>query len=130
MSNIMTRERLEITGNLGDEPQLRYTEHGTAVMNLSICVDRYKGKDEDGKAILQPIWYRVPVFGKQAEDLASRLWKGCPVEVRDAKPNLRTFTRADGTTDKLLEVIGGIIIALQPLEQPTKDSEGWDEAAG
>lgn len=131
MSNIMSRERLEFTGNLGNEPQLRYTPNsGTAVINLSIAVDRTIGRDENGKAILEAFWYTVPVFGKQAEDLSTRLWKGCPVEVRDAYPILRTYTRKDGTQNTVLEVKARTVVCLQPLDQVEQpmDSEGWSEA--
>jgi len=56
------------TGRLGNQPEMKYTNNGTAVWNASVGVG-YGYGDNKGTN-----WIRVQVFGKRAESLGSWTW--------------------------------------------------------
>ena len=65
-----------ITGNLGDDPELRYSPAGNPFTRLSVAhTDRFKdgdGKWQDGDTF----WWNVTVFGSLSENVAESLHKG------------------------------------------------------
>jgi len=64
-----------IVGNLGRDPEMRYTPGGQAVTNLNVATSRqYTGSD--GQQVKETIWFRVSVWGKQAETCNQYLRKG------------------------------------------------------
>jgi len=67
-----------IAGNLGRDPEMRYTPGGTAVTNMSVATSRqYSGAD--GQQVKETIWFRVSAWGKQAETCNQYLHKGSKV---------------------------------------------------
>lgn len=69
-----------LIGNLGADPDVRYTAGGTAVANLRIATTE-RWKDRDGKDQEKTEWHRVVVWGKQAESCKEYLRKGRQVYV-------------------------------------------------
>ena len=67
-------------GNLGRDPEMRETTGGQKVTNLSIAENR-NYKDSEGNARKETIWYRVAVWGAQAEPCNEHLSKGRQVQV-------------------------------------------------
>jgi single-strand DNA-binding protein len=65
----------QITGRLGQDPVLNYTNGGTPVVNLSVASNRQK-KDAGGEKINLADWYRVSMFGRNAEIIAEYAKKG------------------------------------------------------
>ncbi len=65
----------QIIGRLGQEPSLNHTHGGTPVVNLSVASNRQK-KDANGERISLADWYRVTVFGRDAEIIAEYAGKG------------------------------------------------------
>ena len=65
----------QISGHLGQEVELRQTNGGIPVVNLSLASHRTR-KDENGEKINIPDWFRVTVFGRDAEVLAQFAHKG------------------------------------------------------
>lgn len=68
----------QITGRLGQDPVLNYTNGGTPVVNLSVASNRLK-KDAGGEKINLADWYRVSMFGRNAEIIAEYAKKGSAV---------------------------------------------------
>jgi single-strand DNA-binding protein len=68
-------QRLIIVGNLGNDPEMRYTPSGQAVTNLSVATNR-KWTGNDGQTHEETVWFRVSVWGKQAEICNQYLGKG------------------------------------------------------
>ena len=69
-----------IVGNLGRDPEMRYTPGGQAVTNFSVATSRqYTGSD--GQQVKETIWFRVSAWGKQAETCNQYLKKGSKVLV-------------------------------------------------
>lgn len=68
-----------IVGNLGRDPEMRFTPSGQAVTSFSVATNRsYNGKDGEVKEV---VWFRVQVWGKQAESCNQYLRKGSKVLV-------------------------------------------------
>ena len=64
-----------LIGNLGKDPDLRYTPSGQAVATFSLATnDRYK--DKDGQMVERAEWHNIVVWGKQAETCGEYLGKG------------------------------------------------------
>ncbi|MBS5944903.1 single-stranded DNA-binding protein [Varibaculum cambriense] len=70
------------TGNLGADPELRYTKDGKPVLNLRICVTHYQKNQTTGEYTPRglPKWYNAAIFDQRAEDLSKVLKKGYKVE--------------------------------------------------
>ena len=90
-------------GNLGADPEMRYTANGTAVTNFSMATSR-RWTDRDGAAHEETEWIRVVTWDKLAEVCAQYLTKGrqCYVEGR---LQTRSWETPDGQTRYMTEVI-------------------------
>jgi len=102
-------QHLIIIGNLGRDPEMRYTPSGTPVTNLSIATNRTY-KDNNGQQVKETTWFRVSVFGKTAENCAQYLQKGRMVLVEGRlTPDKQTggpriWDKQDGTKAASFEV--------------------------
>lgn len=68
----------QISGHLGQDVELRQTNGGTPVVNLSLASNRYR-KNAEGEKINIADWFRVTVYGRDAEVLAQYARKGSAV---------------------------------------------------
>lgn len=87
---------ITIVGNVGSEPELRFTPSGAAVCNFSVAVTpRRKNGDqwEDGEAT----WYRVNAWRGLAENIAESIQKGVRVIVQGRLENRKYESREGGT---------------------------------
>lgn len=78
-----TYQKVIVVGRLGRDPELKYTQAGKPVCQLSLATDEGY-KDSQGQQVDQTEWHRVVAWGKQAENVAKYLTKGrlCLVEGR------------------------------------------------
>src|SRR5512143_900651 len=101
--------KIILVGNLGRDPQMRYTPSGQQVTDFSMATSE-KWTGQDGQPQERTIWWRVTVWGKQAENVNQYLKKGSKVLVEgrmapDPKTgNPRIWTRQDGTPGSSYEV--------------------------
>lgn len=72
--------KISIVGNLGQDPEMRFTPKGQAVTNFSVAANR-KWTNEDGSPGEETVWFRVTVWGKLAEVCNQYLSKGRQVFV-------------------------------------------------
>lgn len=72
--------RVMIMGRLGRDPELRYSQAGKPVCNLSVATSEFYN-DQQGNRQEQTEWHRVVVFGRTAENCANYLAKGRAVYV-------------------------------------------------
>ena len=98
-----------LVGNLGRDPEMRYTPSGQAVTNFSVATNRqYTGSD--GQVVKETIWFRVSTWGKNAENCNQFLKRGSKVLVEgrlvpDAGTGgPRIWNRQDGTPSASFEV--------------------------
>lgn len=69
-----------LIGNLGKDPEIRFTPAGQPVATINLATNRrYNGSD--GKPVKETTWFRVTVWGKQAESCSEFLHKGSKVLV-------------------------------------------------
>jgi len=71
-------QKLTIVGNLGGDPEMRYTPSGQAVTNFSVATSR-RWTGSDGQTQEETIWFRVSTWGKLAEICNQYLSKGSKV---------------------------------------------------
>jgi len=89
-----------ITGNLGNDPQMRYTPGGSPVTNFSVAVNK-QYTNNAGDTVKKTVWYAVSAFGKLAEVCNQYLAKGRQVLVEgeliaNETGNPRVYQRNDG----------------------------------
>lgn len=72
--------KLQIIGNLGNDPEVKYTSAGMAITNISVATTE-KWKDQAGNPKEETEWHRVVFFGKLAEIAGEYLRKGSSVYV-------------------------------------------------
>ncbi len=96
-----------IVGNVGRDPEMRYTPAGQAVTSFSVATSRtYKSQ---GQPVKETIWFRVTCWGRMAETANNYVKKGEKVLIEgrlvaDQSGNPRTYTRNDGTTGTSFEI--------------------------
>jgi single-strand DNA-binding protein len=102
-------QKVILVGNLGRDPEMRYSPSGQAVTNFSVATSE-KWNDAQGQLQERTLWWRISVWGKQAESCNQYLRKGSKVLVEgrmngDAKSGgPRVFQRQDGTSGASFEV--------------------------
>ena len=92
-----------IIGNLGADPELRYTTGGQAVADLRIATSR-RWKDRNGEAQEETQWHRVVVWGKQAEQCKEYLAKGRQAYV-EGRLQTRQWEDRDGNKRYTTEIV-------------------------
>ncbi len=92
-----------IIGNLGAKPELRYTESGNAVCNFRVAsTERYKNRE--GEQQEETEWFKIVVWGKQAENVEKYLDTGSRVYV-EGKLKTREWEDKDGNRRWTTEVV-------------------------
>jgi single-strand DNA-binding protein len=92
----MSVNKVILIGNLGKDPEVRFTQTGSAVANFSIATSE-QWNDRDGKRQERTEWHNIVVWGKQAETCGQYLAKGRQVYVEGS---IRTRSYDDKTGAK------------------------------
>ena len=98
----MSFNKIIIVGNLGRDPELRYTPQGVAVCNFSLATNEKK-RDKSGELQDVTTWFRVTLWRNQAENAAKYLTKGRPVYI-EGRLGVEEWTDRDGKSRYTLEV--------------------------
>jgi single-strand DNA-binding protein len=98
----MSFNKVIIVGNLGRDPELRYTPQGTAVCNFSMATTE-KRRDKSGEYQDVTTWFRVTLWDKKAEVAAKYLQKGKPVYI-EGRLKIDEWTDRDGKDRYTLDV--------------------------
>jgi single-strand DNA-binding protein len=107
----MTLNKMMIIGNLGADPELRYTPSGKAVTNLRVAVnDRSRGPD--GEWVEETMWIGVEVWEQQAERLAEQLRKGNKIYA-EGQLRAREYEARDGQKRTALELRFARVVNLE-----------------
>lgn len=128
-----------IIGNLGRDPETRYTKNGTMNVSFSVAASR-RFTDQSGQQQERTTWFRVTAWGKLAETLDrltadGHLAKGKQV-FASGRIELNEFTGNDGTARTSLELTAEDVYMLGPrgedrsfgtAERPGAPVEGNDD---
>jgi single-strand DNA-binding protein len=98
----MSFNKIILIGNLGRDPELRYTPQGTPVCSFTVATNE-KRKDKAGEMQDFTTWFRVTLWGRQAETASQYLTKGRPIYV-EGRLRLEEWTDRDGKQRNTLEV--------------------------
>ncbi len=98
----MSFNKIILVGNLGRDPELRYTPQGTPVCSFTVATNE-KRKDRAGEMQDVTTWFRVTLWGRQAETASQYLTKGRPIYV-EGRIRLEEWTDRDGKQRYTLEV--------------------------
>ena len=98
----MSFNKIIIVGNLGKDPELRYTPQGKAVASFSIATNEKK-KDASGQYNNITTWFRVTLWGTQAEAASKYLTKGSPVYI-EGRLRVEEYTDRENQKRQTLEV--------------------------
>jgi single-strand DNA-binding protein len=93
-----------LLGHLGQNPDLRYTTNGEAVVNLSLATSEHWKDRATGEKREATEWHRIGVFGKPAEIAAQYLSKGSQIYV-EGKIRSKKYTDKNGIERVAFEII-------------------------
>jgi single-strand DNA-binding protein len=112
--------KVMIIGNLGSDPEMRYTPTNRAVTQFNVAVNQSTKNQQTGEWIEETDWFRVSVWGDRAERMAESLRKGNKVFV-EGRFKTREFEGRDGQKRTSLEITADSIVNL---EKRVRDDEG------
>ncbi len=98
----MSFNKIFIVGNLGRDPELRYTPQGDAVCNFNVAANERR-RDAAGEMQDKTTWFRVSAWGRQAEVANQYLKKGSQVFV-EGRLSVEEYTDRDGVSRTALRV--------------------------
>jgi single-strand DNA-binding protein len=107
----MTLNKMMIIGNLGADPELRYTPGGKAVTDLRVAVNNNQ-RGADGEWVEETLWFRVSVWEQAAERLAEQLRKGNKIYT-EGQLRQREFEGRDGQKRTALELRFARVVNLE-----------------
>jgi len=111
-----------LIGNVGSDPEMRYTPNGKAVTSFRMATNyRYAGSD--GERREETEWFRVSVWGRQAESCNQFLSKGKRVYV-EGRLRSRSWEGQDGQMRTSLEVSANRVIFLDKVAPVSLPEEG------
>lgn len=98
----MAFNKILLFGHLGRDPELRYTPQGTPVCSFTMATNERR-RDKSGEFQDQTTWFRVTLWGRQAETASQYLTKGRPVYI-EGRLRIEEWTDRDGKQRYTLEV--------------------------
>lgn len=101
--NISMKNKVQLIGNLGNDPELKNVGNGQAMLRLRLATnERYKGADGEWKENTQ--WHPIVVWGKQAEKMATLVRKGSGLVV-EGRLVQRSYESKEGEKRYSTEVV-------------------------
>lgn len=101
-----------IVGTLGNDPEVKYSASGSAIVNISVATSEQWKDKQTGEKKEQTEWHRVVIFGKLAEVAGEYLRKGSQVYI-EGQLRTRKWTDSNGvdkyTTEIVIQQMGGVM---------------------
>src|SRR5258706_5418893 len=113
--------KVMIIGNLGADPEMRYTPSGRPVTQFNVAVNQSTKNQQTGEWVEATDWFRVSVWGDRAERAAETLRKGNKVFV-EGRFKTREFEGRDRQKRTSLEITADNVVNLE--QRPREDGEG------
>ena len=112
-----------LVGNLGQKPEIRYTQTDSAVANLSLATSESWKDKETGEQREKTEWHKIVYFGKLAEIAEQYLDKGSKVYVEGKLQTRKWQDKETGADRYTTEVVGNELTMLD-----SKNSSGINES--
>ena len=112
-----------LVGNLGQKPEIRYTQTDSAVANLSLATSESWKDKETGEQREKTEWHRIVYFGKLAEIAEQYLDKGSKVYVEGKLQTRKWQDKETGADRYTTEIVGNELTMLD-----SKNSSGMNES--
>lgn len=122
----MSLNKMMIIGNLGADPELRYTPSGKAVTNLRVAVNSNR-RGPDGEWVEETLWLRVEVWDQAAERAAEQFRKGNKVYA-EGELRAREYDANDGQKRTSLELRFARVVNLERRAREEGSEGGFDDA--
>jgi len=120
--------RVILIGNLGRDPELRYTAGGQPVASFSVATNE-RWNDREGKTQERTEWHRIVVWGKQGENCANYLQKGRTVYI-EGRLQTREWEDKEGQKRQTTEVVAQSVQFLDRREGAPRGSGGAGAPGG
>ncbi len=118
--------KVTVIGNLGRDPEVRYTQSGTAVCNLRIGVTERRKEGDNWTDHTE--WFSVVCFGKTAENASRFLKKGRQVYV-EGRLQTRSWTDKEGQARYTTEIIANQLLFLGSAKENNSEAPSTYAAA-
>jgi single-strand DNA-binding protein len=119
--------KVMIIGNLGADPEMRYTPSGRPVTQFNVAVNQSTKNQQTGEWVEATDWFRISVWGDRAERAAENLRKGNRVFV-EGRFKTREFEGRDGQKRTSLEITADSLVNLE--KRNREDGDGDIAPAG
>jgi single-strand DNA-binding protein len=116
--------RVVLVGNLTRDPELKALPSGTSVCELGLAVNHRRKSQQTGEWIEEPNYFRVSVFGSQADTCARFLSKGRQVAI-DGRLRWRQWDTPEGQKREAVEIIAENVQFIGP-----RDGDGGGGGGG
>ena len=123
--------KVQIIGNLGRDPEMRYTPAGKAVTNFTVAVGRVT-RDPNGDNHEETEWFRVVAWDRLAETCQQYLKKGSKVYI-EGRLQTRKYTDREGAERTSVEVVANDMMMLDsrrmdavPAGSAVREADGGD----
>ncbi|HET7031075.1 MAG TPA: single-stranded DNA-binding protein [Candidatus Limnocylindrales bacterium] len=114
--------KVMIIGNLGADPEMRYTPSGRPVTQFNVAVNQSTKNQQTGEWVEATDWFRISVWGDRAERAAEGLRKGNKVFV-EGRFKTREFEGRDGQKRMSLEITADSLVNLEKRVREEGDGE-------
>ena len=122
--------RVTILGNLGNDPEVKYTASGSAIANLTVATSESWNDKATGEKREAVEWHRVVLFGRLAEVAGEYLRKGSQVYI-EGQLRTRKWTDQSGQEKFTTEIVVGMNGVMQMIggkqEANQQKQSGWGQ---
>ncbi len=119
--------KVMLIGRLGRDPEIRYSQQGTAVVNFSIATSEQWTDKNTGDRQEKTEWHRIVMFGRQAEVCEKYLSKGKQIYI-EGRLQTRTYEK-DGQTHYITEIVGNNFQFLSSRQEDSQTAGGGQQTA-
>ncbi len=112
--------QITIIGNVGNEPEMRYTPNGTPVCNFNVAVNR-SWRKADGEQQHKTTWFRIQAWQRQAEVCAQFVKKGDRLLVVSENIESGAWIDRDGNAQSNIQLVPRLVRFLTPKNEHPDD---------
>ncbi|HYU48519.1 MAG TPA: single-stranded DNA-binding protein [Candidatus Limnocylindria bacterium] len=124
----MSLNKAMIIGNLGRDPEMRYTPNGQSVTQFTVAVNRnFRGSDGEWQEETE--WFRVVAWGPTGERAAENLRKGVKVYV-EGRLQTRNWEDQSGNKRYTTELVADRVVSLERRPRADEGDPGFTPPAG